>query len=89
MSYPRETKEFQPIRVKVKTNGVEVKIMNGVEFAVIPSGTRPMAWVEPITLDGELGVMVNALAPGTWLVWARITSLPEIPVIYCGDFKVT
>lgn len=84
MTYQRETKEFQPISIKV--DGVEV--LEGVEVSVIPSGTRPTEWSAPFTLDGKLGVMIEGFVPDTYQVWAKITSVPEIPVIYCGNFKV-
>lgn len=85
MSYPRETKEFQPFQVTVSG----VSVLTGVEIAVLPPGVRPTVWVPPETLDSQLGVMVNGFAPGIWIIWARVTSVPEIPVLYCGDFKVT
>lgn len=84
-TYPRETVEFQPVAVAV--NGVPVT--SGVEFTTAAAGTRPTGWAAPVTLDAQIGVMVEGLAPGTWHVWARITSDPEVPVIDCGAFDVT
>lgn len=92
MSYPRETKEFLPVSVKLKQNGVETKITFGIEFAVLRPGVRPsltIIWLTPTLLDGDVGIMINEFALGTWLIWARVTSLPEVPVIYCGDFSIT
>jgi len=88
MTYPQETKEFQPIRVKV--DGVEV--ITGVEVAVIPPSTRPILtdWVPATTLTtGHLAVLVDGLAAGVWNVWARVTTDDELVVVYCGNFKVT
>jgi hypothetical protein len=89
MSYPRETKEFQLFQVKL--NGVEV--FTDVEVVVLHTGVRPTpgvtTWTDPIVVDGKLAVMIDEFEPDTWNVWARVTSVPEIPVIYCGDFKVT
>lgn len=86
MTYPQETKEFQPIRVRV--DGVEV--LTGIKVAVIAPGTRPITWVDPVLIDaGRLAVMVDGLAPGTWNVWAQVTTDDEVAVVYCGNFKVT
>jgi hypothetical protein len=88
MTYPQETKEFQPIRVKV--DGVEV--VEGVEVAVIPPSTRPIEtdWVAATSLsNGHLAVLVDGLAPAVWNVWARVTTVDEKAVVYCGNFKVT
>lgn len=86
MTYPQETKEFQPIRVRV--DGVEV--LTGIKVAVILPGTRPTVWVDPVLIDaGRLAVMVEDLAPGTWNVWAQVTTDDEVAVVYCGNFKVT
>jgi hypothetical protein len=86
MTYPQETKEFQPIRVRV--DGVEV--LTGVKVAVIAPGTRPVTWVDPVLIQADrLAVMVEDLAPGTWNVWAQVTTVDEVAVVYCGNFKVT
>jgi len=88
MTYPQETKEFQPIRVKV--DGVEVT--TGVEVAVIPPSTRPILtdWVPATVLTtGRLAILIQDLAPGVWNVWARVTTEDELAVVYCGNFKVT
>ena len=87
MTYPRETKEFQPFRVEV--DGVEV--LTGVEVAVIRPKTRPILtdWVNPIVLDvGGLAVLIDQLDLGVWNVWARITTTNELVVLHCGDFKI-
>lgn len=84
-TYPRETAEFQPVTVTV--DGAPVT--TGVQFAVVESGARPTSWTTPVTLGGKIGVMVENLDPGTWHVWAQITSDPETPVVDCGEFDVT
>lgn len=92
MSYLRETKEFQPIGVKVKRNGVESKVFDNVEFVLLLPGIRPNAeapWTHAITLDGEIGVMIDKFEYKSWNIFARITSAPEMPVIYCGNLSVT
>lgn len=92
MSYPRETKEFQPISVKRKVNGVETKVTNGVEIALLQSGIRPtpaVAWEAPLLLDGDIGVLLEGRPKGTLLIWARVTSLPEVPIIYCGTVTLS
>ena len=85
-NFPRETVEFQPITIKV--GGVEV--LTGAEVAVVVADVRPSVWVAPTTLGGKLGVMVSGRPVGIYDVWARITNAPpEVPVIYCGNFRVT
>jgi hypothetical protein len=85
-SYPRETVEF--LFVTVKLAGVEVQ--DNVTLCVALSGsTRPAEWVEPSTLDGKIGILITGLIPGYYVVWAKVTSNPEIPVIDCGTFHVT
>lgn len=91
MSYPRETKEFQPISVKKKINGVETKVTSGVEIALLSSGVRPtpaVAWEVPLLLDGDIGVLLEGRAKGTLLIWARVTAPPEVPIIYCGSITL-
>lgn len=86
MKYPQETKEFQPISVQV--DGVEVT--SGVEVCVTTPGTRPLVWSNPVlTDDGRLAVMVDGQGPGNWCVWARVTTVDEIAVVFCGTFKIT
>lgn len=84
MTYPRETVEFQPVTVAV--DGVVVT--SGVAFAVVPYGDRPATFVAPTALNGKIGVMVSGMTPGTYRVWAQVTSVPETPVIDCGVFTV-
>ena len=85
--YPRESVEFQPILVTL--DGVPVT--TAVETAVLLPSARPAEsdWVTAYALDGDIGVLIQNLATGTWNVWARITDSPEIPVINCGSFVVS
>ncbi len=92
-TYQRETDEFQPITVTVKTrnpDGTETTNIatTGVTFAVVPAGQRPAIFLEPMTLEGKIGVNVVGLGKGSYSVFARIQSTPEIPVIHCGTFRV-
>lgn len=92
MSYPRETKEFQPIGVKQRINGVATKVTSDVEIALLPSNVRPtpdVAWEVPMLLDGDIGVLLEGRDKGTLLIWARVTSLPEVPIIYCGSVTLS
>lgn len=92
MTYLRETKEFQPIGVKVRRNGVESKVFDGVEFVLLLPGIRPSIeapWANAIALDGEIGVMIDKFEHKSWNVFARITSAPEMPVVYCGNLTIS
>lgn len=84
-TYPRETVEFQPVVVTVDGAAVTT----GVQFAVVTAGARPTVWVAPATLGDAIGVMVEGFTPGTWHVWAQVSSAPEMPVIDCGAFDVS
>ena len=85
--YPRESVEFQPILVTLDG----VKVTTGVETAVLVPSARPTSssWSTAYSLNGDVGVLIQNLATGTWNVWARITDSPEIPVINCGSFVVS
>lgn len=83
--YPRETLEFQPVTVTV--DGVAVTA--NVEHCVTPNGVRPATWIAPVTVSGKQGVMVQALTPGFYDVWVRVTSSPEVPVLLAGQFQIT
>jgi hypothetical protein len=77
--------EFQPVIVKV--NGQVTQ--DDLEFSVVPLKRRPDTWTAAVTLDGQVGFMVENLDPGSYTVWAKVLSSPELPVIDCGFFTVT
>lgn len=81
---PRETLEFIPINITV--DGTPVT--NNVKVCVTTGTTRPTAWENPVTLGDEIGVMTTTHEPGTYRVWAQITSSPEVVVVQCGTFKM-
>ena len=83
-TYPRETVEFIPVVVTV--NGAEVT--TGVEFSLVPDGSRPTTWATAAILSGSIGVLISSLTPGLWSVYARVSATPETPVINCGTFIV-
>ena len=86
-TYPRETVEFQPILVKADGEPVTTD----VEACVLAFGLRPedTDWAAAVTLEGQIGVMIEDLSPGNWTVWVRVTSYPEVPVISVGPIMVT
>lgn len=83
-AYPRESVEFQP--VKVTQDGMVVT--TGLSFAVVRDGTRPVTFTPATVLDDEPGVMLSGLAAGTYRIYAQLTAGVEIPVIDCGYFYV-
>ena len=83
--FPRETVEFQGVPVTMDGTVVTTNI----EYCVVAPGVRPATWVSATTLAGATGFMVSGYAVGTYQVWARITSSPEIAVIDCGTFSVS
>ena len=84
-TYPRETVEFQPVTVLI--DGAPVTA--GVTFAVVAYGDRPVTFTAPVTLGGQIGVMVSGLVPGMWVVWAQVADAPEMVIIDTGAFTVT
>lgn len=84
-AYPRESVEFQP--VTVTRDGVV--ITSGLSFAIVPDGDRPVTFTAAEILGGETGVMIQGLERGTYRIFAKITSAPEVPVIDCGYFYIT
>lgn len=86
-NYPRESVEFQPILITLDGNPVTVAA--DVEVCITAPNARPSTWIASTSLAGEIGVMIQNLAVGTYTVWARITDSPEIPVINCGAFAVS
>lgn len=83
--FPRETVEFQG--VPVTKDGLI--ITTNIEYCVVAPAVRPSTWVVATTLAGATGFMVQNYTVGTYQVWARITSSPEIAVIDCGTFAVS
>lgn len=84
-AYPRESVEFQPVTV---TRG-GVVLTTGLTFAIVPDGERPATFSPATTLGTETGVMIQGLARGTYRIFAKVTSAPEVPVIDCGYFYIT
>lgn len=84
-AYPRESVEFQPVRVT--RDGL--LITTDLEFAVVPDGTRPVTFTPAAIVSGNTGVIVQGLTPGTYRIFARVTTAQEIPVIDCGYFYIT
>lgn len=72
--------------ITVTLDGVAVTTY---EVAVIPRQSDPIAtdWLPPEPLGGKLGITigpgseVGALDKGTYRLWARFTSNPEVPVL--------
>ena len=84
--FQRETYEFLPISVQVNGSAVTT----GVEFATVDIASRPTTFGTAVTLGTAIGVMVNgtALGVGTFQVFAKVTSSPEIPVLNAGTFRI-
>ena len=86
--YARESNEFQSI-LATRNN---IPITTGVKVAVLVPGVRPTpstVWVNPVALDGGIGVMTGGHDRGSWAVWVQITADPEVIVINCGYFTTT
>jgi hypothetical protein len=82
--YQRETIEHQPVTTTV--NGVVTTA--GLKYSVVTTGTRPTTWVDPVTVDGKPGVMIQGYPPGVYTVYVQVTANPETPVENAGQFQV-
>lgn len=83
-AYPRESVEFQPIQVTLDGSPVT----SGVSYAVVRDGQRPVTFTPGVEQFGLTGVMVGGFAPGTYRVYAQLTTGTEVPVIDCGYFYI-
>ena len=83
-SYPRESVEFQPVRVTQDGAAVTTDL----SFAVVRDGQRPVEFTAAVVLAGVTGIMVSGLEPGTYRIYAKLTTAAEIPVIDCGYFYI-
>jgi hypothetical protein len=83
-NYPRETIEFQPIDITV--DGAPAV---AAQYQLTTGSARPSgAWTNVTALGGKVGFLITGLAVGRYLVWAKLTSAPETPVILVGAFII-
>jgi len=84
--FQRETYEFLPVTVTVNGSAVT----DNVEFAICDLNERPSTFGSAVTLGTAIGVMVagTALGVGSFRVFGKVSSSPEIPVIDCGSFRI-
>ena len=84
--YEEETVEFQPIVITVDGQPQTA----GVYFELTKATARPQSvFADRVDVGGQIGVMVEGLAPGRWRVWCKIVSDPEIPIFkVAGQIQV-
>ena len=82
--YERESVEFQPVEIKLDGQAV----LDGISYAIVPDGERPVTFTEATVLAGKTGVMIQGLERGTYRIFAKVLNSPEVPVIDCGYFYV-
>jgi hypothetical protein len=89
-TYLETSREFQPIIVEVTANGVTTKVTTGVQYVVVPKGTRleDGTPATPSNLDGDIGFYTDGLTAGYWDVGARVTTTSEQPFIHCGTIRI-
>ena len=81
---PRESVELiGPITVTE-----EEEVIESFDVALLPVGTRPTEddWAAPEVVESNYFILVGPgtdleLDPGSYLLWARYTANPEIPVL--------
>lgn len=82
--FERESVEFQQVDVKL-----DGQLMSGgISFAIVPDGQRPVTFTEAVVFGGKSGVMIQGLDRGTYRIFAKVVSSPEVPVIDCGYFYI-
>jgi hypothetical protein len=89
-TYLATSKEFQPIVVEKTVNGTTTKVLTGVQYVVVPKGTKlETGTLQNVdTLDGDIGFYTDQLTPGYWEVGARVVSTPETPLVSCGFIRI-
>lgn len=84
-TYPRETVELVPVVVRV--DGVVVT--SGFKLGVALGERPPLTFSDPVMASGKTCVLIDRLDPGTYKVWAQVTSSPETPMVDCGTIYIT
>jgi hypothetical protein len=82
--YPRESIEFQPVKV---TRDGEV-VTDGLSYAVVLDGQRPETFTPATVVGSTTGVMIANMPAGTYRVYAKMVAGNETPVIDCGYFYI-
>lgn len=82
--YERESVEFQPVEVKLDGQ----VLADGISYAIVPDGERPVTFTDAVVLGGKTGVMIQGLDRGTYRIFAKVLNSPEVPVMDCGYFYV-
>lgn len=88
-SLPRESKELVgPITVTKDDVAYPT-----FQIAVAAYGSRPVTFTDPTTVDNLqyrlTGPSTTDLAPGRYILWAKVTDTPEIPVIEVDTIHIT
>ena len=89
-TYLATSKEFQPIIVEKTVNGVSTKILTGVQYVVVPKGTKLQDGTPQNCdmLDGDLGFYTDQLTPGYWEIGVKASASPEQPFVFCGIIRI-
>jgi len=83
-SYDRDSAEYLELIVTV--DGATVT--SGIEYAVTTGDERPSAWAPVTIVDGRPMALLQGRAPGTYVVWARVTAGSELVVMRVDTFLV-
>jgi hypothetical protein len=84
-TFPRESVEFLPVSIDVDGAAFD----GGFEVCVKPYADRPSGWAAAVVVDDVRGVMLTGMTRGVYRVWARVSDVPETPVIDCGFIEIT
>lgn len=82
---PRESVEFVPLTVTLDGKPVN----QGIELATTQGSARPTVWAPATVLDGKAGLVIDGLPVGEHIVWVRVSSAPEAPVLRCARIRIT
>jgi hypothetical protein len=85
IAIPRESVELVDVPVSVDGR----RVTADVEVTITTGDQRPTVWAPAEVLDGKTSVLVRDLPVGVHTVWARVTSVPEQPVVQSGQIRIT
>lgn len=82
--FERESVEFLPVEVKLDGR----PFSGDISYAIVRDGDRPVTFTPAVILGQKPGVMIQGFAAGTYRIFAKVNSTPEVPVIDCGYFYI-
>jgi hypothetical protein len=93
-SYPRESVEL--VGPDIRVDKVLFTDVTKVQLCIMTTAAvRPSGWQAAVAIGPDIGLMIgpgtaNVLTPGTYWMWYKVTSTPELPARQVNPpFKIT